>query len=358
VFFDFACKYLGHFYLLLTNQLVAQPFIIGSMTLYKAKNMIKKTLLSLTLLLSFSSLFAQKIESPVEYNNYIVEQQGKLMHKVVEYIVQTVHNDNFEEVENRRLQVLGQIEVAITKLESLEKFNKEDNMRDEALAVFKLYKKSYSEDFSEINLLKQDREGSFEDMERYFQAQDKAEKAIYEASDRLHEAQRAFAETHKMTIEEAEKDETMSIIANVNKYGRDVFLEYFKVSKLNGACLDALNEQNADKLEENRLLLLKGTEEAYSNLKNIVAYKNDEDYKNKAMAYVAYNKLFATKDLATLVTVLGNNERTNEDVETYNKIIAQYNQDATDLLEQFNSANMKLMRTHIPKTTTQVGEKE
>ncbi len=317
----------------------------------------KKTLFSLTLLLAFFSSFAQKIESPAEYNNYIVEQQGKLMQKVVDYIVQTVHNDNFEEVENRRLQVLGQIEVAINKLESLEKFSENDNMKEEALAVFKLYKKSYSEDFSEINLLKKEREGSFEDMERYFQAQDKAEKAIYEASDRLHEAQRAFAETHKMIIEEAEKDETMTIIANVNKYGRDVFLEYFKVSKLNGACLDALNEQDATILEESRLALLKGTEEAYSNLKNIVAYKGDEDYKNKAMAYVAYNKLFATKDLATLVNILGNNERTDADVDNFNKIIAQYNQDATDLLEQFNNANIRLMRTHIPKTTVQVGKK-
>ena len=143
----------------------------------------------------------------------------------------------------------------------------------------------------------------------------------------------------------------MQIISDVNRYVRDVFLEYFKVSKLSGACLDALNEQDIELLETNRQALLKGSSDSYSNLRAITPYADDADFKNKGLAYVTYFKVFAQKDLVEVINILKNEARTNADIDKYNDIINQYNIDQGTLINNFNEANTKLMRTHIPNNT-------
>ena len=212
-----------------------------------------------------ANLLAQQFEEPAAYNNYIVGEQNKVLAKVIEYIVQSVHNEDFSAVENKRLQVIGQIETAIQRIEKLEPFEKGDKLKLEALEVLKLYKEAYKEDFSEINVLKKNRESSFEAMEQYFEAQDKAELKMNKTAERFNNAQKAFIEKHALIMEEAEKDKTMEVISNVNKYSRDVFLEYFRISKLNAACLDALSAQNPDLLEKKRVALLEGANTAYMN---------------------------------------------------------------------------------------------
>lgn len=321
--------------------------------------MTQKLLLLLIILSSFFTVSAQEDETQLsesaneigEYNNYIVHQQSMMMRRLVEYIVHSVHNENFKEVEDKRQGVLFQIDLAIHNLEKLKPLESGDEMREKALEVFKLYKKLYSEDYGKINLLKRTKENSFENMETYFDALDKAESEINNSFNELNKVQLDFAEKHELKIKEHEKDGTMEIIANLNKYSRAVFLEYFKVYKLSSAFMNETVEQNDETAETTGEALLKGTEDAYTNLKNIEAYKGDEDYKNKAMAYVAYNKLFSTKDFPSIMSILTKEERSQADIDSLNEILTQYYNDTNDLLNQFNNANLNLMRTHIPNTT-------
>jgi hypothetical protein len=325
--------------------------------------MIRKFIFLFVALTCFFTTSAQEEESyekskeAVEYSNYIVNQQSMMMKRLVDYIVNSIHNDNFEQVEDKRQGVLFQIDLSLHNLEKLKPLADGDEMREKAVEIFKLYKKLYEEDYEEINLLKQTKESSFENMELYFQASSNAELKVSGAFDDLNKAQIEFAEKHKFTIEESEGDETMGIIANVNKYSRDVFLEYFKVYKLSAAFISVTASLDSTKAEENGLELMKGAEDAYTNLKKIEAYKDDENYKSKAIAYVAYNKIFSEKDIPVIMNILKKSEPTQTDIDSLNEILTQYYDDTNELLNQFNNANIKLMRTHIPKMTTQVGKK-
>ena len=318
--------------------------------------MIKQLTISFVICLSFLPFVgkAQRFstDSPADYNNYIVAEQSKLMEKVVEYIVQTVHNNNFREVESKRLEVIGQIETSLYKLKQMSDFKGDNSMKEEALGMFKLYREAYVNDYSQINMLKQDRESSFKAMERYFQAQDQAEEKLRNSADQFDQAQKDFAKRHNMTIKEAESDGTMSNIVEVNKYSRKVFLEFFKVSKLNGKALDALNTQEPDKIEAARKVLLEGANEAFQSLSKIKDYEGDDEYRSRTLAYVAYHKLFAQNDLVKLKEILAKEERSDEEVDLYNQIIQTYNIDIQTLIKNFNDANNSLLRKHIPNTTT------
>ena len=296
--------------------------------------------------------------SPASYNNYIVAVQGNLMDKVVEYIVETVHNENYREVESKRLEVIAQIEASIATLKRMEPFKGDDQMRKEALEVFELYREAYVNDYSQINMLKKDRESSFKAMERYFEAQDLAEKKLQRSADQFEQAQKDFADRHNITITEMESDGTMGMIAKVNRYSRKVFLEFFRISKLNGQSLDALNSRDTIKIEETRIALLKGAQQAWENLKQTSSFKGDDEYRSRTMAFVAYHELFAKNELKELCEILGKESRSNEDIDRYNEIIQTYNTDIKTLIRNFNEANIKLLRKHIPNTSMSFKEPE
>lgn len=310
-----------------------------------------KYLLLIGIFLSISTTaIAQSFntEDPVTYNNYIVAEQSELMSKVVEYIVETVHNNNYREVESKRLEVIGQIEMSINKLKQMAPFKGDSQMKDEALAVFKLYREAYVNDYSQINMLKKDRESSFKAMEMYFNAQDQAEEKLQQTAQKFTLAQQEFAKNNNMKIAEAERDGTMSAIAEVNKYSRKVFLEFFKISKLNGKCLDALNSQDAAIIEAARIALLEGSQSAKDNLTAFSAFKGNNEFRSRTLAYVAYHTLFAQNEVLELKRILETEDRTNEDIDRYNEIIQTYNKDIQTLIKNFNDANVNLLRQHIP----------
>lgn len=315
------------------------------------KQLLATALFLFTTLLTFAQGFSTN--DPVAYNNYIVSEQSNLMSKVVEHIVQTVHNNNYREVESKRLEVIGQIETSIEKLEGVKPFKGDNSMKEEALAVCKLYYEAYVNDYSKINMLKRNRESSYDAMEGYFDAQDKAEEKLKLAAERFSNAQKSFANTHNMSIE-AQSDETIHNISQVMQYSREVFLEFFRVSKMNALCLDRLNEQNAAKLEVCRLNLLEKSNASHERLQQMESFKDGEDFHGRTLAYINYHRLFANTELKELAEILAIENRTPGQVARYNAIIQQYNRDIQILIENFNEAHLHILRKYIPNTNFKV----
>jgi hypothetical protein len=314
--------------------------------------MIRRLLLALCLFSQPALPQAQpaSIDSPTEYNDYIVMEQSKLMGKVIEYIVQTIHNDNFREVESKRLEVIGQVELAIQRLEELPPFRGNDTMRREALEVFMLYRDAYVNDYSQINMLKQSREESFRAMSAYLAAQEAAEEKLRQNAQRLSQAQQAFAEAHRIRLTSSPPDSTMMAISAVNHYSRAIFLEFFRVSKANGLCMDALNAQDSQRLLAARERLLEASNLSWEALRAAEPFKgSDNALRAKTLAYVAYHRLLAQKELPELVDILAKQEREDADVDRYNAIIQTYNADIQKLVADFNQAHDDLFRNHIPQ---------
>jgi hypothetical protein len=295
--------------------------------------------------------FAQKdnFESASEYNNFIVGEQSRLIKKIVEYNIQTVHSDDYNQNNIKRLEIINQIDVSIEKLKALSSWNGDSKMKDEALGVFRLYKEAYDIEFNEVNLLRKDRESSYEAMEKYFKAQDKAEEKLKYAGEKFMKAQQDFAKKNKMTLKAGDSDNHMNNIAQVNQYSRNIFIEFFRISKIDGAFLDALNNQKTSLMEEKRKLLLEATNTALANIKKIIPYNSDNEYKEKAIELAHYHKSIAEKEYLDLVRIIGKKSgMTQEDVNRYNEIVNYLNEKTQKLIEEFNKANRDMMKRNIP----------
>lgn len=288
----------------------------------------------------------------VDYNDVIVGEHRVLLSLVTDYLVQTVHSEDFAEIERKRKQVIDQVESAITKVQSLGDFEGDTKMRDEALAVLRMYKEAYTQDFNTINTLRAESQKSYEAMTQYLRAEELAEEKLNNTLKRFNKAQEEFADRHNLIIDMGGKKHPMDIIFQVYKYNREVFLQYFKVFIQNESCLNALYEQDAEKLDRERKKLILYAQDAHASLKSTETLKQDGNYKQSAMAYISFHIKFAQGGMLDLVKYFNNKSPERADATAAQKLLDQYNQELGQAEDAFHTANILLLRTHIPQELT------
>ncbi len=297
---------------------------------------------------------AQDFSNPAEYNDYIVDIQGKVLQMNVNYVMESVHNENFDDVERSRLRLIGMIEHAHGKVKAMPAFKGNSVFRDEAAGVFSIYLDAFNIEFKEANLLKEQRQESYEAMENFYNAQDKAEKKLEVASDKLMAAQEQFAKDHNMEIMMSKghtgTQNMIQVINKVNGYTRVVFLAYFKVSKDDAAVLDAMEEKNSGKMESFRKKMLTSVDEGLSKLNALGEFEEDDEFRQSAIALLDFHKKMGNEAYPKLIEFINKKEEdlTQEDVDMYNGVIELLNSQPPLLLTKFNQLNMEFYKKHIP----------
>ncbi len=303
-------------------------------------------------------IMAQKnFAHPIDYNNYIVEEMNMIVMKNLEYISQSVHSDNFEAIEAKRKNVIRQIKGAHKRVNAQKAYDGGEQLKIESLAVLQTYQKVFEMELSEANMLKQTSQESYEAMERYFKAQDKAERNLGLASERFQRASMRYAKKHKIDNlkAEAEKDgmveNELKRISDVNEYTRKLFLAYFKVSKQNGIFFDAVNAQNKAGLEGKRKRVAMTASSTLDKLNTMEGFRGDTDFLEKTKALVLFYKNIAENGYRSIVKVVKKQQSdlTKEDVDGYNEAIEKSNIESPKLLNAFNEAQKRLLQKNIPK---------
>lgn len=304
--------------------------------------------------LSYNYSTAQSFDSPVDYNNFIVEQQTAVVTLSMEYISMSVHSEDERAIEAKRADVVKQLKKSISDVNKAEGYKGDTRLKSEAIDVFELYLQTYTDDFNEAELLKKDRESSFLAMEKYFKAQDRAEKKLALASDQFTRAQKSFANKHDLLIEESEGnselENKMQMVSDVNEYTRKLFLSYFKAFKVDGAFLDAFNGQKYTTMESKRQELLKVANEGLSTLRLTGPFKKDKKYLEATKEILETYKELASGEYKELVEIVKKKDKlTQEDVDRANSIIESYNNKMQKLMATFNEENSAFMQRHIPR---------
>ena len=300
------------------------------------------------------NIAAQDFTDPVVYNDYIVDIQGKVLQQNVNYVMESVHNENYQQVEKSRLTLIESIKDALGKVQAMPAFDDETKFRDEAAAIFSLYLGAFQLEFKEANSLKAVRQESYEAMENYYSAQDKAERKLQAASERLRIAQNEFSTENNLIIMEgkgaASTQDVIKTINEVNTYSRAVFLAYFKVSKDDAATLDAMKEKQAKKMESYRKKLLISVDESLIKLKGLGAFKGDDAFRQSAMELLSFHKQIAQDGYTDIVKFISKEKEdlTQADVDRYNAVIELLNTRQNVLLGKFNEANAQFFKKHIP----------
>ncbi|MFL5729593.1 MAG: hypothetical protein ACJ75J_08930 [Cytophagaceae bacterium] len=293
---------------------------------------------------------AQKysFDNPADYNNHVVEEQNAVMRKSIDYTVQTVHSEDENKNNAMRLEVIKQIDQSIGELKNTAPYKNDAKLRDESIDVLTLYKEAFTTEFQEVNSLKKKSQDSFEAMDKYFKAQDKAENKLSNASKKFAKAQMDFATKYKLTMEKGSMQDELDVITKVNQYSRALFLEQFKVSKVNAGFLDALNAQKGGVMGDKRKELQTVTASSLANVKALSPYNGDKVYKAATQKLVEYYKSHADKEYLEMENIMKMAKPTNKDVERFNSLVTQMNEETTKLVQDFNKANKEFMRVNIP----------
>ncbi len=314
----------------------------------KNKYFILYILFSTLFSLKFSTkIFAQNFKNASEYNNFIILQQAKIVQKSMQYVSFSVHSEDASKVEKKRAEVIKQIDEALANVKKMPDFNGDKRLRDETVDVFMLSRNTYNVDFKDANSLFAKRNDSYENLQKYYQAQDKAEKKINDAMEDMKKAQMRFAERNKMQIMTSEKkDSPFDVIGRINTYTRQIELAIFKPKKNNEIFMKAIGEKKATENQRKNIVI--EAETALTALKLMPDFNKDANYRDKAIEMVTFYRDFATKEGATMLEVSNKKEINKYDVDSFNAAIKLYNEKSNKIINEYNAASAKIAKDNIP----------
>src|SRR5260370_41576966 len=110
-------------------------------------------------------------------------------------------------------------------------FDGDTRLRDEAVETLSEYQRAFELDYKVIIGLKKKSKDSYEAMEEYWKAEDKAEEKVNKASIRLRKAQQGYASKNNMKAEDGKEsdalEQKMARMMAVNTYWPEIYLTLF-----------------------------------------------------------------------------------------------------------------------------------
>lgn len=288
-----------------------------------------------------------KTDDPVEYSNYIVEEQERIGQQFIEFSMQLVNSGDYKSNESKRREVVTQIELGLRRLRNMAPFKGGIALKNEAISVFDMYKKLHTTEYAKIAVLVTNKESSLQALEDYFELQIKAEEKLMDYSGRMKKAQHKFAEKNRLTLVHNPMQDQFDRILEANIYSRQVFLAYIRVAKINEKWWDAMQDDEFEEMKKQRVELLNACK--VSTLSSMPGLGGDSNFKDAAQDRIDYFQKLAAKDYEEIAKILESTSRSQEDVDYVNETIENYNNENQALNEKFNKANHDLKMRALPE---------
>ncbi|MDZ4794680.1 MAG: hypothetical protein SGI83_10405 [Bacteroidota bacterium] len=345
-----------------------------------------KTSFLFILLLCFSFRpQAQPYESAVQYLDHINKLNSDLSAKYLSYISAVSHGKSARKVEKRRIEVVNSISDTKYMVMAMPPWKGDKTLKDTTIAHLKILNIVFNEDYGKIVNMEEIAEQSYDAMEAYMLAQEKAQEKLSEAADRQHAMQKVFADKNNIKLvdgADSELEAKSKIVNAVMTHCNEAYLVFFKPYKQEAYLMDALGKKNLVSIEQNINSLKKFAEEGLGKLKELKGYNNDgslivacrnalnfykeessqgaimTDYLLKEENFTKLKKQFEAKPA---------NKRTQQDVDEFNKAVndinaalkkynavnADLNKQRTSVLNDWNKTYSKYMDEYMPKQQRQ-----
>ncbi len=323
---------------------------------------------------------AQSFETPVEYLDFIGKANEQLTLKYMVYLSSMSHGKSARKVEKRRLEVLDAINNTRMNIMGMPPYKGDKSFRDTTVAYLKILNSVFNEDFSKIVNMEEIAEQSYDAMEAYMLAQEKANEKLREAGKRQSETQKVFAEKNNIKLLEntSELEAKMKTASDVMHHYNEVYLIFFKSYKQEAYLMEAVAKKNVNSIEQNINSLQTFAEEGLEKLKDLKPYTGDASLVTACRNMLNFYKEEAKKSAAISDFVLKEenfnkikkkfdskpaSSRTQQDVDEYNKAVNDmnagvnsYNNTNNDLnrkraqaLDGWNNTVKRYMDTYVPQ---------
>lgn len=326
----------------------------------------------------------QTYETAVQYLDYINKQSTDLAAKYLFYLSAVSHGKSARKVEKRRAEVVNAITETRYNIMSMPPWKGDKSLKDTTVAYLKILYIVFNEDYGKIVNMEEIAEQSYDAMEAYLLAQEKAQEKLGEASKKQHEMQKVFAAKNNINLidGESELEAKSKIVNEVMDHCNDAYLIFFKCYKQEAYLMEALTNKNLVSIEQNINSLKKFAEEGLEKLKDLKGYKGDAsliaacrnalnfyrseagqgstmtDYFLKEEDFNKMKKQFDAKPAGkrTQQDVDNFNKAVNDinsALKTYNSVNADLNKQRSSMLNDWNKTYSKYMDEYMPKQQRQ-----
>lgn len=299
---------------------------------------------------------AQVIENPAEYLGKLNEKQVEILNDYMKYTSAVAHGKSARKVENLRKELIKTVSEARKAVLTMPPYKSDKSLRDSTANFLQMTYAILNDDYDKIIDLEEVMEQSYDAMEAYFTAQEKATEKLNNANENLVKETKAFAGRNNIQLIEKEDalEKKVVITGKVNKHYNQVFLIQFKCSNQEKYLIDAMNKKDINAMEQNRSVLQKYTEESLKKLDTLKSYNNDRSLINTCRQILLFYQdecktqmpklldFYVKEDNFTKIQkafdTKPENLRTQEDVNKFNAMVKEVNAAATN----FNSINKNL----------------
>ena len=303
------------------------------------KNILVFQILSLFIIISLSvgKIKAQNKDNATSYLLVIEKENVAITNDLWDYTASVAHGKNAKKVESRRKDLINTLSKAINKIGSMDAFEGDNVLRDSLVSFLNLCSNVLNQDYAKIVDMEEIAEQSYDEMEAYMMAQEKANDKLDAANDMVTDIYKKFADNHKIHLTEKKDKVTVNLLnaSKVFKYYNVVYLIFFKNFKQEAYLLDALEKTDLNSVEQNRSKLIQTSSEDLKKLDTIKSYKGDPSLKSACTQLLKFYNTEASKKILVLTdselkkenfekikTVVENKDessRTQSDIDEYNK---------------------------------------
>jgi hypothetical protein len=305
----------------------------------------------------------------------------EISHSSMSYTSAASHGKSARKVDKRRTDLINTIKAAETRIRRMKPFAGDASLRDSIVAYLVLDRIVMTEDYGKILNMEEIAEQSYDDMETYLLAKERAEEKLEVAYDRVAEQQKLFASRNNIKIVEGTSKLSIKLekSGKVLNYYNKVYLLFFKSYKNEAYLMDAVGRKDISAMEQTKNALLTNAAQDLEKIGPIPAFNGDNTIKIACQKLLEFYKMEASQKVSEMITFQLKQEnfekmnaaieakrpadRTKQDVDNFNKAVKEYN-DAVGkinalnndlnkkrdaLLNQWNNASENFLDKHVPK---------
>jgi hypothetical protein len=302
-----------------------------------------KVLAVIFILLAGGTAFSQAPDTPVEYMDYLSNREASLSDKYMSYMSEVAHGSRARKMEKRRQALIAEIKQNLADAGRLKPYKGDASLRDAFRSYWDILYKVFNEDYHKIVDMEEIAEQSYDNMEAYLLAQEKAGEVLDNAYLKVPEAYKQFAEKNNVKLIDngnTKMEKKLRQVGLVNSYSHQLFLIYFKSFKQEVYMLDAFNRKDVNGMEQNKNTLLRYAEEGLAKLDTLKPFQGDgslitacrkvlEFHKSESQQFQAFNDYLLKTDefnkIKKAFDAKPQAKRTQEDIDAYNKAVNEMN---------------------------------
>jgi hypothetical protein len=305
-------------------------------------------------------LYAQS-EASVYLNSIGLEFQ-KIAQDMMSYTSAVNHGRSARKIEMRRTELITQVKASETTVRRMKPFNGNSTLRDSISSYFRMSHIVLTQDYAKIMDLEEIAEQSYDAMEAYMLANEKASQKVNASYLSAETEYENFAASNgiKLIQKETKLGEKLKIAGQVNDYSDRLFLLFFKSFKNESFLMEAMSREDVGAMEQTRNALLTSATDDLEKVKPLQAFKGDNALKTATQQMLNFYIAEASGKIPQVIefylkkeefekmdkAMKANRKPTQAEIDTFNKAVNEYNQRIVSMNKVNDELNKKRHSLH------------